>query len=196
MQNFHRRPGEEGRLHTTMIGYRAHRDRIRFHDPTICKENHTEQVTSTRASPHRKVPPTGSGHASPKSHICWRDKPRSSHQFATNLHNPSRVRRVLSVTMPKQLASQLRREKHAGSWPTVATLCSLFFFLMWCAVVRCPMRRLTENVSNDRRTATRAKRRVKKQEHLQHRQSQFAAWTLHHNRTGNVGFGNRSCFSV
>ena len=37
----------------------------------------------------------------------------------------------------------------------------------------------TSATTEMRRTATRAKRRVEKQEHLQHRRSQFAAGTLH-----------------
>ena len=38
---FPRHPGEEGKLHSTMIGCRAHQNSSRFHDPTFCKENPT-----------------------------------------------------------------------------------------------------------------------------------------------------------
>ena len=43
---FSRHPGEEGRLHSTMIGCPAHQNRFRIHDPTICKENQTAYVTA------------------------------------------------------------------------------------------------------------------------------------------------------
>ena len=65
LRNFHRHPGEEG--------CRAHQDRIRMHDPTICKENHTAHVASCHGSPEGAP-------------LLPRDEPRTLLAMETSCH--------------------------------------------------------------------------------------------------------------